>query len=102
MTRMVTDDVKVDLPSYDTILADRGKDPLWCNMRVIANALGLNSISETFEAVNRYGVELIVLEPDGVRANQPDKAIRYGVWQPELDSLVETLAEKKRKVCGYR
>ena len=81
MTRRITDDVKVDLPSYDTVIAERGMDPHWRNMRAIAEALGLNSISEAFEITNRYGLELIVLEPDGVRANQPDKGIRYGIWQ---------------------
>ena len=43
----------------------------------------------------RHGVELQTIEPDGGRANQPDKAVRVGLWQDGLDELVAAVAGEK-------
>ena len=83
---------RANLPDYDALIAERQADSRWNTMAQAARKLGLKS---AFGMLYRYGVEIVEIEPDGIRVDQPAKALRYGIWQQELDSLIETLGEEK-------
>ena len=83
---------RTNLPDYDALIAERRADSRWNTMAQAARKLGLKS---AFGMLYRYGVEIVEIEPDGIRVDQPAKALRYGIWQQELDSLIETLGKEK-------
>ena len=82
------------LPDYDALIAAKQTDPNWNTIAQVARKLGVD-VPGAFGMLYQYGVDIVEVEPDGVRVAQPGKAVRYGVWQINLDVLLATLQDGK-------